>query len=113
MSTSSYTPPQVWTWDAESGGHFASINRPIAGATHEQALPRGEHPLQLHSLGTPNGVKVTVLLEELLALGCDAEYDAFLRLMVARDGFECCAPSSCASDAEASAREARHIPRSI
>lgn len=78
MSTSSYVPPQVWTWDAESGGHFASINRPIAGATHEQALPRGEHPLQLHSLGTPNGVKVTVLLEELLALGCDAEYDAFL-----------------------------------
>ncbi|MDF1766697.1 MAG: glutathione-dependent disulfide-bond oxidoreductase [Gammaproteobacteria bacterium] len=78
MSTSSYAPPQVWTWDAESGGHFASINRPIAGATHEQALPRGEHPLQLHSLGTPNGVKVTVLLEELLALGCDAEYDAFL-----------------------------------
>ena len=78
MSTSTYTPPPVWTWDAESGGHFASINRPIAGATHEQALPRGEHPLQLHSLGTPNGVKVTVLLEELLALGCDAEYDAFL-----------------------------------
>ena len=78
MSTSSYAPPQGWTWDAESGGHFASINRPIAGATHEQALPRGEHPLQLHSLGTPNGVKVTVLLEELLALGCDAEYDAFL-----------------------------------
>ena len=78
MSTSSYAPPQGWTWDAESGGHFASINRPIAGATHEQALPRGEHPLQLHSLGTPNSVKVTVLLEELLALGCDAEYDAFL-----------------------------------
>ena len=78
MSDSSYTPPKVWTWDAESGGRFAKINRPIAGATHEKELPVGEHPLQLYSLATPNGVKVTVLLEELLALGKDAEYDAYL-----------------------------------
>ncbi len=76
--TSSYTPPQVWTWDSESGGRFASINRPIAGATHEKELPKGKHQLQLYSLATPNGVKVTVLLEELLALGKqDAEYDAY------------------------------------
>ena len=73
-----YTPPKVWTWDQESGGRFANINRPIAGPTHEKELPVGEHPLQLHSLATPNGVKVTVLLEELLELGCDAEYDAWL-----------------------------------
>ena len=74
-----YTPPKVWTWDAENGGKFASINRPIAGATHDKALPRGKHPLQLHSLATPNGVKVTVMLEELLALGhTGAEYDAWL-----------------------------------
>ena len=77
--TSDYTPPKVWTWTKENGGHFASINRPIAGATHEKALPVGRHPLQLYSLGTPNGVKVTVLLEELLALGhTGAEYDAWL-----------------------------------
>jgi GST-like protein len=75
---SSYTPPKVWKWDAESGGRFAAINRPIAGATHEKELPVGEHPLQLYSLATPNGVKVTVLLEELLALGKNAEYDAYL-----------------------------------
>ena len=75
---SSYTPPKVWTWDAESGGRFASINRPTAGATHEKELPVGKHPLQLYSLATPNGIKVTVLLEELLALGkTEAEYDAF------------------------------------
>ena len=75
---SSYTPPKVWQWDAESGGRFAKINRPIAGATHEKELPVGKHPLQLYSLATPNGVKVTVLLEELLALGRKgAEYDAF------------------------------------
>ena len=73
-----YTPPKVWTWDQESGGRFANINRPIAGPTHEKELPVGEHPLQLHSLATPNGVKVTVLLEELLELACDAEYDAWL-----------------------------------
>lgn len=76
--TSSYTPPKVWKWDSESGGRFASINRPIAGSTHEKELPVGKHPLQLYSLATPNGVKVTVLLEELLALGKqDAEYDAY------------------------------------
>ena len=74
-----YTPPKVWRWDTESGGKFANINRPIAGATHDQELPTGKHPLQLHSLGTPNGVKVTIMLEELLELGVsDAEYDAFL-----------------------------------
>lgn len=66
MSDDTYTPPKVWKWDAESGGKFASINRPIAGPTHDKALPVGEHPLQLYSLATPNGVKVTVLLEELL-----------------------------------------------
>ena len=76
--TSTYTPPKVWKWETESGGSWASINRPIAGATHEKALPVGDHPLQLYSLATPNGVKVTVLLEELLALGRDAEYDAWL-----------------------------------
>ncbi len=74
-----YVPPAVWTWDKPSGGTFASINRPISGATHEKALPVGRHPLQLYSLGTPNGVKVTVMLEELLAKGHHAaEYDAWL-----------------------------------
>ena len=77
--SSTYTPPKVWTWDAGSGGQFANINRPIAGATHDKELPVGKHPLQLYSLGTPNGIKVTVLLEELLALGHKgAEYDAWL-----------------------------------
>jgi GST-like protein len=77
--TQTYTPPKVWTWDKESGGKFANINRPVAGATHEKELPVGKHPLQLYSLATPNGVKVTVLLEELLALGkSEAEYDAWL-----------------------------------
>jgi GST-like protein len=77
--TSSYTPPKVWKWDAESGGTWAGINRPIAGPTHEKTLPVGKHPLQLYSLATPNGVKVTVMLEELLALGFEgAEYDAHL-----------------------------------
>ncbi len=76
---SDYVPPKVWNWEAENGGTFASINRPIAGATHEQALPVGKHPLQLYSLATPNGQKVTILLEELLALGHrGAEYDAWL-----------------------------------
>jgi len=80
MSDSSeYTPPKVWTWSKPSGGQFASINRPIAGPTHEKELPVGRHPLQLYSLGTPNGVKVTIMLEELLALGISgAEYDAWL-----------------------------------
>jgi GST-like protein len=74
-----YTPPAIWTWDQGNGGQFASINRPIAGATHEKVLPVGRHPLQLYSMGTPNGVKVTVMLEELLALGhTGAEYDAWL-----------------------------------
>ncbi len=74
-----YTPPQVWTWDSESGGQFANINRPIAGATHDKDLPVGKHPFQLYSLATPNGVKVTVMLEELLALGhTGAEYNAWL-----------------------------------
>ncbi len=73
-----YVPPKVWTWDKDNGGAFASTNRPIAGATHEKELPRGEHPLQLHSLATPNGQKVTIMLEELLAAGHDAEYDAYL-----------------------------------
>jgi GST-like protein len=77
--TDSYTPPKVWTWDKESGGAFANINRPIAGPTHEKILPVGKHPLQLYSLATPNGQKVTILLEELLAAGvAEAEYDAWL-----------------------------------
>lgn len=79
MSETEYVPPKIWEWDAESGGRFANINRPIAGATHDKELPIGEHPYQLYSLGTPNGVKVTVMLEELLALGhAGAEYDAWL-----------------------------------
>ena len=80
MSASNdYTPPKVWTWTKESGGRFANINRPIAGPTHEKDLPIGRHPLQLYSQGTPNGVKVTIMLEELLALGHrGAEYDAWL-----------------------------------
>ena len=74
-----YVPPKVWTWDKESGGRFANINRPIAGPTHDKELPIGKHPLQLYSLGTPNGVKVTVMLEELLEAGhSGAEYDAWL-----------------------------------
>jgi len=77
--TSDYTPPEIWTWKQGGGGRFASINRPIAGPTHEKELPVGRHPLQLYSLATPNGVKVTVMLEELLALGhSGAEYDAWL-----------------------------------
>jgi len=79
MSESEYTPPKVWAWTKASGGRFANINRPIAGSTHEKDLPIGRHPMQLYSLGTPNGVKVTVMLEELLALGhSGAEYDAWL-----------------------------------
>lgn len=75
---SEYVPPKVWAWDQENGGQFASINRPIAGPTHDKELPRGDHPFQLYSLGTPNGQKVTMLLEELLAAGHDAEYDAWI-----------------------------------
>ena len=78
VSADEYVPPKVWEWDTESGGRFASINRPIAGATHDKELPRGDNPLQLYSLATPNGVKVTALLEELLELGhTGAEYDAY------------------------------------
>ncbi|GGL72551.1 glutathione-dependent disulfide-bond oxidoreductase [Wenxinia marina] len=73
-----YTPPAVWTWDKENGGQFASTNRPVAGPTHDKELPVGEHPFQLYSLATPNGVKVTVMFEELLEAGHDAEYDAWL-----------------------------------
>ena len=77
--SAAYVPPQVWTWNKESGGRFANINRPIAGPTHEKVLAIGKHPIQLYSLGTPNGVKVTVMLEELLALGhAGADYDAWL-----------------------------------
>src|SRR6187551_117715 len=74
-----YVPPRVWTWDKANGGQFANINRPISGATHDKVLPIGKHPIQLYSLGTPNGVKVTIMLEELLAAGhAGAEYDAWL-----------------------------------
>lgn len=86
--TADYTPPKVWTWNKESGGRFASINRPIAGATHDKDLPVGKHPLQLYSLATPNGVKVTVMLEELLAAGhVGAEYDAWLIKIMDGDQF--------------------------
>ncbi|KIC15106.1 MULTISPECIES: glutathione-dependent disulfide-bond oxidoreductase [unclassified Leisingera] len=79
MSDTPYTPPKVWKWEQANGGEFASINRPIAGATHDKTLPAGKHPFQLYSLATPNGVKVTVMFEELLAAGhTDAEYDAWL-----------------------------------
>jgi GST-like protein len=83
-----YTPPQIWKWNKESGGGFANINRPIAGPTHDKELPVGRHPLQLYSLATPNGVKVTVMLEELLALGhSSAEYDAWLIRIAEGDQF--------------------------
>lgn len=79
MTDDTYTPPRVWKWDAESGGAFSQINRPIAGATHEKELPVGEHPFQVYSLATPNGVKATIMFEELLAKGIkEAEYDAWL-----------------------------------
>jgi len=85
---SDYVPPKVWSWDAESGGRFASINRPIAGPTHDKALPVGKHPFQLYSLGTPNGQKVTIMLEELLAAGHrQAEYDAWLINIMDGDQF--------------------------
>ncbi|MBN9027773.1 MAG: glutathione-dependent disulfide-bond oxidoreductase, partial [Rhizobiales bacterium] len=86
--SSSYSPPKVWRWEEASGGTFASINRPVAGATHEKALPVGKHPLQLYSLATPNGIKVTVMLEELLARGFSgAEYDAWLIRITGGDQF--------------------------
>ena len=90
MSEDAYEPPKVWKWEQENGGRFANINRPIAGATHDKELPVGDHPLQLYSLATPNGVKVTVMLEELLAAGhSGAEYDAWLRSEERRVGKEC------------------------
>ncbi|MDP1630596.1 MAG: glutathione-dependent disulfide-bond oxidoreductase [Caulobacter sp.] len=86
--TPDYTPPKVWTWNKDNGGRFASINRPVSGATHDKVLPVGKHPLQLYSLATPNGVKVTVMLEELLALGhSGAEYDAWLIVISNGDQF--------------------------
>jgi GST-like protein len=88
MSKNTYEPAKIWQWNSESGGKFASINRPIAGATHEADLPVGKHPLQLYSLATPNGVKVTILLEELLALKIkEAEYDAHLIRIMEGDQF--------------------------
>lgn len=88
MADPTYTPPKIWTWDAESGGRFANINRPIAGSTSERDLPVGRHPLQLYSLATPNGVKVTMMLEELLEKGFkDAEYDAYLVNIMEGDQF--------------------------
>ena len=85
---SEYVPPKVWTWEQPNGGTFASTNRPIAGATHDAELPRGKHPFQLYSMGTPNGVKVTVMFEELLAAGhADAEYDAWLIIIGKGDQF--------------------------
>jgi GST-like protein len=87
-SSSEYTPPKVWTWNKPNGGQFASINRPISGSTHEKELPVGRHPFQLYSLGTPNGQKVTIMFEELLALGKkEAEYDAWLIKINERDQF--------------------------
>ena len=88
MNDKSYTPPQVWKWDAECGGQFASVNRPVAGPTHERVLPVGKHPLQLYSMATPNGVKITIMLEELLARGIKgAEYDAHLIQILEGDQF--------------------------
>lgn len=78
MNDTAYTPPKVWSWDKDNGGAFASTNRPVAGPTHDKALPVGKHPFQLYSQGTPNGVKVTIMFEELLEAGHDAEYDAWL-----------------------------------
>ncbi len=88
MAESEYQPPKIWVWNKPNGGRFASVNRPIAGPTHQKALPIGRHPLQLYSLGTPNGVKVTIMLEELLALGhAGAEYDAWLIQIADGDQF--------------------------
>jgi GST-like protein len=84
--TTEYVPPKVWVWNKDNGGRFANINRPIAGPTHDKVLPVGRHPLQLYSLATPNGMKVTIMLEELLAAGKNAEYDAWL-IMIQGDQF--------------------------
>jgi GST-like protein len=88
MADTDYTPPKVWTWEGENGGRFAGINRPVGGPTHDKELPVGQHPLQLYSQGTPNGQKVTIMLEELLAAGhADAEYDAWLISIMEGDQF--------------------------
>jgi GST-like protein len=88
MADTAYVPPKVWTWDQENGGRFSKLNRPVSGATHETVLPRGEHTFQLYSLGTPNGKKVTILFEELLAAGySEAEYDAWLVSIFEADQF--------------------------
>ncbi len=88
MSDPTYTPPKVWKWDSASGGKFANINRPIAGATHDKTLPKGQHPFQLYSLATPNGVKVTIMFEELLEKGIKAaEYDAYIINIMEGDQF--------------------------
>src|SRR5690554_7650182 len=88
MSDPTYTPPRVWKWEQGNGGRFASINRPIAGATHDKDLPVGEHPFQLYSLATPNGVKATIMFEELLEKGIkEAEYDAWLIQIMEGDQF--------------------------
>lgn len=87
MAEGDYTPPKVWTWEKANGGQFANLNRPVSGATHEADLPRGQHPFQLYSLGTPNGQKVTIMFEELLAAGHDAEYDAWLIRIMEGDQF--------------------------
>ena len=86
MADTPYVPPKVWVWDKANGGAFASTNRPIAGATHDKDLPRGQHPLQLYSLATPNGVKVTIMLEELVEAGLLPDYDAWL-LEISGDQF--------------------------
>ena len=88
MTANDYTPPKVWSWEKANGGQFAGTNRPVSGATHDKELPVGEHALQLYSLATPNGQKVTILLEELLAAGhADAEYDAWLIKIADGDQF--------------------------
>ena len=88
MADPTYTPPKVWKWDSQGGGQWASVNRPIAGSTHEKELPVGKHPHQLYSLATPNGIKVTIMLEELLAQGIEeAEYDAWLIRIMEGDQF--------------------------
>jgi GST-like protein len=87
MSDDAYIPPKVWQWHEPSGGRFASINKPVSGATHDEELPVGEHAFQLYSMGTPNGVKVTMMFEELLAAGYDAEYDAWLIRITKGDQF--------------------------
>src|SRR5437868_2395230 len=88
MTESSYAPPEVWSWDTQNGGAFGKLNRPVSGATHERELPRGKHPFQLHSIGSPNGQKVTIMFEELLDAGfAGAEYDAWMIDIMEGDQF--------------------------